>query len=466
MVQDMGNTLVPEKLPKWEKEGMPWETKNQMNQRSEFVLKAMKTDNFRELCREYKISPKVGYKWKARFEQEGLAGMGEKSRRPKSAPGGLSEEEVCRIVLLRERHPHWGARKLVVLYERQWGKGPSESSIKRVLKKAGLVEEKKRRPAKESGRICSGRKASAPNDVWTVDFKGWWHDADGRCEPLTVRDEYSRMVLENRALANAKTETVRAVFEQLFEKYGLPGAIRSDNGAPFASVRGIMGLSRLSVWWIALGIELERSRPACPQDNGAHERMHKDVAREIEGTQYEGRQAALDEWTREFNEVRPHEALGMQTPAEVYKKSERKWKGTPDELEYKGMAKRRVHERGTIHYGSTQYFISSALAGWDIGLKASAAGKTDVYFGRLLLGQIEEQSASFAATKPAEHSSEIEGAEQPPRATEFGACSTAGPCAPADACAPVPSVAPAPNSGATPSSENTPIDTPKPTMKL
>jgi transposase InsO family protein len=444
---------------------MPWETKNQMNQRSEFVLKAMKTDNFRELCREYKISPKVGYKWKARFEQEGLAGMGEKSRRPKSIPGGLSEEEVCRIVLLKERHRHWGARKLVVLYERQWGKGPSESSIKRVLKKAGLVDERKRRPAKEGGRICSGRKASAPNDVWTVDFKGWWHDAAGRCEPLTVRDEYSRMVLENRALANAKTETVKAVFEQLFEKYGLPAAIRSDNGAPFASVQALLGLSRLSVWWLALGIELERSRPACPQDNGAHERMHKDVAREIEGTEYEGRQATLDEWTREFNQVRPHESLGMQTPVEVYKKSARKWKGTPDELEYKGMQKRRVHQHGTIHYGNRKYFISSALAGWDVGLKANGADKMDVYFGRLLLGQIEEQSASFAGIKPRKESDEPEASEQPPRATEFGACCTPGPVAPADACAPVPCVAPAPNSGAPSSSENTPIDTPKPTMK-
>jgi transposase InsO family protein len=445
---------------------MPWETKNQMNQRSEFVLKAMKTENFRELCREYKISPKVGYKWKARFEAEGLAGMGEKSRRPKSVPGGMSEEEVCRVVLLKERHRHWGARKLVVLYKRQWGKGPSESSIKRVLKKAGLVEAKKRRAAKESGRISSGRKASAPNDVWTVDFKGWWHDAAGRCEPLTVRDEYSRMLLENRALANAKTETVRAVFEELFEKHGLPCAIRSDNGAPFASVQGLLGLSRLSAWWLALGIELERSRPACPQDNGAHERLHKDIAREIEGTRYEGRQAALDEWTREFNQVRPHEALGMQTPAEVYKKSTKKWKGTPDELEYKGMAKRRVHRHGTIHYGNRQYFISSALAGWDVGLEASAAGKVDVYFGRLLVGQIEEQSGSFAAIKAGEKAEEPEARQAPPCASEFGAGCTPWPVAPADASAPVPYVPPAPNSRATPNSENTPIDTPKPTMKL
>ena len=293
---------------------MPWQTKNPMNQRSEFAIKAMKTDNFRELCREYGISPRVGYKWKERFEQEGLAGMGERSRRPKRSPDGLCEEVVCRIVRLKERHRHWGARKLEELYQRQWGGAPSESSIKRVLQKAGLVEEKKRRRARECGRICSGTKAGAPNEVWTVDFKGWWRDADGRCEPLTVRDEplghelwaewYSRMVLENRALGDAKSATVRAAFERLFEKHGLPAAIRSDNGSPFAASGALLGLSRLSAWWLALGIGLERSRPACPprrrrgiaevggrasQDNPGHERMHQDIAREIEGTAYEGR---------------------------------------------------------------------------------------------------------------------------------------------------------------------------------
>jgi len=435
---------------------MPWETKNQMNQRSEFALKAMKTDNFRELCREYKISPRTGYKWKERFEQEGLAGMGERSRRPKRSPEGLQEEEVCRIVLLKERHRHWGARKIQELYRRQWGGAPSESSIKRVLKKAGLVEEKKRRRARECGRICSGTKASAPNEVWTVDFKGWWRDAHGRCEPLTVRDELSRKVLENRALADAKTGTVRVAFERLFAENGLPDAIRSDNGSPFAASGALLGLSRLSVWWLALGIRLERSRPGCPQDNPAHERMHKDIAREIQGTAYAGRQATLDEWTREFNEERPHEALGMKTPSEVYVKSTRPWKGTPETLDYEGMGKRRVNKIGIIHYEGRSYFLSTALAGWDVGLQACAKGQVDVYFGRLLLGQIEPESASFIKTAAGQGAAAEP--EPPPCATEFAAGGSPGRGAPADAVAPRPCVPPAANSGQPPAPNAPAID--------
>jgi len=438
---------------------MPWETKNQMNQRSEFALKAMKTDNFRELCREYGISPRVGYKWKERFEQEGLAGMGERSRRPKHSPDGLSEEVVCRIVLLKERHRHWGARKIEELYQRQWGGAPSESSIKRVLKKAGLVEEKKRRRARECGRIYSGRKACAPNEVWTVDFKGWWRDAHGRCEPLTVRDEFSRMVLENRALGDAKTATVRAAFERLFERHGLPAAIRSDNGSPFAASGALLGLSRLSAWWLALGIELERSRPACPQDNPGHERMHKDIAREIEGTAYEGRQATLDEWTREFNEERPHEALGMKTPAEVYVKSSRPWKGTPETLEYEGMGKRRVNKIGIIHHQGRSHFLSTALAGWEVGLQACAQGRMDVYFGALLLGQIEAESASFQGIKTGEGKAVAVEPEPPPCATGFAAGCTPGRAAPAGAVASRPCVAPAANPGQAPAPNAPAIDT-------
>jgi transposase InsO family protein len=376
---------------------MGWTTKDLMNQRTEFAMKAVATENFRQLCREYGISPRVGYKWKRRFLAEGLSGMHEKSRRPKRSPGGLSEEEVCRVVALRHRHEHWGARKLQVVYERQWGEKLSESSIKRVLKKTGLMKKKAVRPARASGRLSSGRRAQAPNEVWTVDFKGWWYDGQGRCEPLTVRDEYSRYVLEARALANAKTETVRAVFERLFERYGLPQAMRSDNGAPFASTQGLLGLSRLSVWWLALGIELERSRPGCPQDNGAHERMHRDLCAEVEGTVYEQRQAVLETWRQSFNEERPHEALGMQCPGQVYRRSERLWTGTPEQLAYEAMASRQVQSSGIIHYEGQRYAISAALGGWNVGLKPKSTAQVEVYFGRLLLGHLELRSAHFQA---------------------------------------------------------------------
>src|SRR5690606_9917653 len=181
----------------------------------------------------------------------------------------------------------------------------------------------KRRKNAETGRIHFGKKAEEVNDVWTVDFKGWWHTLDGvRCEPLTVRDEKSRYVLEVRSMATAKTEAVRAVFEQLFHQHGLPKAIRSDNGSPFAARSAVMGLSRLSAWWLALGIDLERGRPGKPQDNGAHERMHLDIRNELEqcaSEDLERQQAAFDIWRKTFNEERPHEALGMRTPAELYR---------------------------------------------------------------------------------------------------------------------------------------------------
>jgi transposase InsO family protein len=299
------------------------------------------------------------------------------------------------MVALKGRHRHWGPRKIREVYLRQWGEAPSESSFKRVLERCGLTEKRTVRRSNETGRVTSGKKAAAPNEVWTVDFKGWWHDAEGRCDPLTVRDEYSRYVLELRALPDAKTETVKACFEALFERHGLPGAIRSDNGPPFASANGLMGLSRLSAWWLANGINLERSRPGCPQDNGGHERMHRDIARELEGTAYGERQAAFETWRREFNEERPHQALGMRVPMEIYTSSAQRWSGPTEKLWYPGMSARKVNATGKIRHEGESYFVSQALAGWDVGLSNREDGNLDVYFSRLLLGRIELQTAAF-----------------------------------------------------------------------
>ena len=222
----------------------------------------MRTLNFRALCQEYGVSAKTGYKWKQRFLQEGMA---EESRRPKTSPEQLPEGEVCEIVRLKMAHLSWGPRKIRELYLRRHGEVASESTFKRVLERAGLTQKRRKRRSSEAGRLCSGRRATAANEVWTVDFKGWWRSGAKRCEPLTVRDEHSRYLLEVRALQNARSETVRKSFERLFERQGLPGAIRSDNGSPFASALALLGLSRLSAWWVALGIDLERGRPGHPQ---------------------------------------------------------------------------------------------------------------------------------------------------------------------------------------------------------
>ena len=365
-----------------------------MEERIEFGLKAMRTLNFRALCQEYGISAKTGYKWKERFLREGIAGMGEESRRPKSSPEQLPEENVCEIVRLKLAHVAWGPRKIRELYLRRHGEAASESTFKRVLERSGLTQKRRRRRALESGRLSSGRKGVTPNEVWTVDFKGWWRSWGKRCEPLSVRDEYSRYVLELRAVHNARTETVRQSFEQLFERRGLPQVIRSDNGSPFASVHGLFGLSRLSAWWVALGIDLERGRPGHPQDNGAHERMHRDISREIEALG-ESDQAALDLWRESFNYERPHEALAMRCPGELYIASERKYEGTPEELDYAQMCTRRVSAHGTIKLDNQSLFLSRALAGWSVGLKPIAADLMEVWFGRLLLGQIDLSTSNF-----------------------------------------------------------------------
>ncbi len=377
---------------------MPWQTQAVMNQRIEFALRALETDNFRALCREFGISAKTGCKWRGRFLQEGMGGMGDQSRRPRNSPESVGEEVVCRMVKLKERHQHWGPRKIREVYLRQWGEGPSESSFKRVLERCGLTEKRKVRRSNDTGRISSGKKAAAPNEIWTVDFKGWWHDANGRCDPLTVRDEHSRYLLELRALPDAKTETVRACFERLFERHGLPGAIRSDNGPPFASSQGLLGLSRLSAWWLANGVDLERSRPGCPQDNGGHERMHRDIAAELEGTAYGERQAAFETWRREFNEERPHEALGMKMPTEIYVSSAQRWSGTPEQISYPGMSTRKVNASGKIKNEGEVVFVSQALAGWNVGLSTRKDGNMDMYFACLRLGCLELETAAFIPT--------------------------------------------------------------------
>lgn len=383
---------------------MPWKETCKMDQRIEFAMKAIHTPNFSELCREYGISRKTGTKWRDRFIAHGSEGMEEHSRRPHGHPNELSEAKVCEIVRLKQAHPAWGPRKIRELYRRKHPADcPSESSFKRVLERAGLTQPRKRRRVGKSGRLATGRKAEAPNDVWTVDFKGWWFGGRDRqrVEPLTVRDEHSCMILELRALDNARTDTVRHCFENLFQRHGLPGAIRSDNGPPFASVHGLHGLSRLSAWWLALGIDLERGRPGCPQDNGAHERMHLDISHELQSKRIGRDQDAFDQWRYEFNHLRPHETLGMAMPAEKYTPSERPYQGTPDELDYGGLETRKVNHRlGTIVYRKQRIPITSSIGGWTVGLGGYEQTRQEVWFANLLLGHLDTETFAFIPTEP------------------------------------------------------------------
>jgi len=382
---------------------MPWKERDVKNLRLEFVLRSFGEKlPFTVLCREYGIQTKTGYKWRQRFLEEGAAGMEDRSRRPDTHPNQLREDVVCEMVRLKTAHLKWGPRKIRELYARKHPGVdlPSESSFKRVLKKAGLVQKRRRRRSRDGGRLQNRAVSEQPNDVWTVDFKGWWYTPGGeRCEPLTVRDDYSRYVLCASVPGNARHETVRGEFERLFDKHGLPGTIRSDNGAPFAAAQAPLGLSRLSAWWLVLGIDLDRIDPGCPSQNGGHERMHRDIAGELE-RQVEGdlrqQAAALETWRRIFNEERPHEALGMRCPAELYRNSRRRYEGTPERLTYpRGYLERKVQLRGQIQIEGAAILLSRALAGWNVGLNPSGASAYSVHFGRLCLGRLDLETESF-----------------------------------------------------------------------
>jgi transposase InsO family protein len=382
---------------------MPWKELNAMDLRYEFSIRALHEQTpFTELCREYGISRKTGYKWKRRFLAEGRSGLADLSRKPHSSPDGLTEDVVCEIVRLKKDRPAWGPRKIRVLYGKVHPNEvlPSDSSFKRVLERAGLVTKRRNRASRECGRLQNRTVPEKPNDVWTVDFKGYWYTLlKERCEPLTVRDDFSRFVLCASVPANSRTETIRGEFERLFEIYGLPAIIRSDNGPPFSSSNAPLGLSCLSAWWIALGIDLDRIDPGKPYQNGGHERMHRDIAMEVEGCisgDLRNQVAALEVWRQSFNQERPHEAIGMRCPAELYERSPRPYESTPDQLEYPtDYLERRVQPYGAISLEKSKIFISSALRGWNVGLKRTTHGGYVTYFGDLCLGHIDLSTRSF-----------------------------------------------------------------------
>lgn len=382
---------------------MPWKEAYVMDLRSDFVQRALRAElPFAALCREYGISTKTGYKWKERFLANGRAGLADQSRRPKTAPTLVSEDICCEVIRLKGKHEMWGPKKIHDLYLRGNHRLPtvSLSTVKRVLGKAGLTEPRRRRPAKDCGRIANPLTATVPNEVWTVDFKGWWYSTTNeRVMPLTVRDACTCFILQLQVVADGRMETVKECFVRLFTEYGLPLVIRSDNGSPFACTSAPLGLSRLSAWWVALGISLDRIEKGHPEQNGAHERMHRDIAWEIEGRvdgDLSAQQASLDSWRHEYNHERPHEALGMRRPAELYTKSERRYDPRPVELEYPAdYLRRRVTRVGCIKVCNRLIRISTAVSGWHLGLQRTGPGRFNVWFGHLLLGSLQVEDESF-----------------------------------------------------------------------
>lgn len=373
-----------------------------MDLREEFVLKAKAPGaNISALCREYGVSRKTGHKWLARFEAGGTHALSELSRRPHRALNATDGEVVLQIIEARHAHPRWGPKKLRVILMRKGLKVPTVRTIARILMRAGepLVRPRRRRSASPAILQPPSARCSHPNALWTVDFKGWWRTRDGkRCEPLTVRDAFSRFVLCARMLESTRRKPVQSAFERLFEQYGLPEAIQVDNGPPFASTRARGGLTVLSAWWVSLGIRLVRSRPGCPQDNGGHERMHEDIALDLQLSPADDlatQQRILDAWVEEFNHVRPHEALGMKVPADVYRRSSRRYRGPLRPCYPEPSQLRRVSPIGRVRLDGQSLFVGAGVAGHDVAVHRVDDSTVRILFYHLELARFASTSGSW-----------------------------------------------------------------------
>jgi transposase InsO family protein len=347
------------------------------------------------LCREFGISRETGYVWLRRYRLMGAAGLMELDRSPVHSPNRTAEGIEQAVLELRQAHMTWGPRKLKRVLERdQPGRvWPAASTIGAMLKRAGLVVARRKRRKAEPYTEPLGHAVEA-NRVWCADFKGWFRCGDRtRIDPLTISDAWSRYLLRCQAVEKTDTERVRAVFEAAFREHGLPERIRTDNGAPFAST-AVSGLSRLAVWWIKLGIVPERIEAGHPEQNGRHERMHRTLKQELRlAEDWRAQQRELDRFRQEYNQVRPHEALGMQTPASVYAPSPRAY---PDQLPEIGyphtMLVRTVKRHGHFRWKMHDVFLSEVLWGERVGLLPVDDGVYTVYFAHVPVARFDAQT--------------------------------------------------------------------------
>jgi putative transposase len=376
---------------------MPWLETSPMTERRRFVDDAHRgLFSMTDLCARYGISRKTGYKWLDRYDAQGRAGLQDRSHAPQACPHKIAAEVARAICEGRRTHPSWGPRKLLRWLRRhQPGLAlPAISTAGDLLAREGLVQKRVRRPRHQHPGVVAA-VTQQPNDLWTSDFKGHFRTGDGRyCYPLTVADLHSRLLLGCDALLSTRGREARPCFEALFRAQGLPAAIRTDNGVPFAST-GLHGLSSLNVWWMRLGIQHQRIRPASPQENGAHERMHRTLKREATRPAAANRhrqQLAFDRFRQEYNEQRPHEALGDRTPASVYRSSPRPFPDRLPALEYPGHFQVRfVGNAGTFRFRNRLLFIANALKQHSIGLDEIDDGVWSIYFGQVLLARLDER---------------------------------------------------------------------------
>lgn len=382
---------------------MPWKASSVMEERLRFVARLLEGEDMSHLCREFGISRKTGYKVFDRYKEHGLEALCDRSRRPVRYANQLPGQIESLIVSFKRDKPHWGARKIRELLLRRLAgdvRVPAISTIHAVLDRHGLVKRMGKKRQRANGTPLSA--GTAPNDLWCADYKGEFQLGNkAYCYPLTVTDHASRYLLLCEALESTREELAFTAFERLFQERGLPSAIRSDNGVPFASANALFNLSKLSVWWLRLGIEIERIKPGKPQQNGRHERMHLTLKKEATrppGLNSLQQQARFDEFVQEFNTERPHQAIAMKCPAELYTPSPRPYQGLP-ELVYP------LHDRdvlvtacGRLCLHRKKINISTVLAGQRLGIKEVDQGIWLVSFMHYDLGYIDLEQRTLQPT--------------------------------------------------------------------
>jgi len=376
---------------------MPWSQTSPMDQRTQFIADFLRgVLSITELCALYSISRKTAYKWIDRYLRQGPAGLEERTRRPHSSPNATPVAVVAALLEVRRRHPSWGGKKLLTLVHKRhpgWDL-PHRSTVCDILSRHGMVPKKRSRrrighPGKPTSSIL------APNDLWCADFKGQFKTGNGSyCYPLTVTDSFSRYLLGCQGLNSTSVEESKPVFTKLFREYGLPKRIRTDNGVPFAT-NTLARLSRLSAWWVRLGVLPELIEPGKPQQNGRHERMHRTLKAEATrpaAASLAAQQRKFNTFREEFNHVRPHEALDQQTPASFYTPSNREMPDKLAPLVYPDRFEvRYVSANGGIRWNRGWLNVSTVCIGEYVGLEEIDNGIWNVYFGPLKLGRLIER---------------------------------------------------------------------------
>lgn len=388
---------------------MPWKENSVLDSRLQFIaLHQQHVMSFTDLCRSAGVSRTTGYKLVERYEEYGPSGLHDRPKAPHTHPNATDPETQLRIIQLRTQRPNWGPKKLRTVLIRDFPDGhwPASSTIGELLKGKGLVAARRRRRSATSVAPCDLSNPDSPNSVWTADYKGQFRLQNNQlCYPLTICDAYSRMILKCQALPNTATDHAKAVWVAAFREYGLPFVIRTDNGAPFASV-SLGGLSRLSAWWIRLGILPERIQPGKPQQNGSHERMHKTLKQEETShpqIDLKLQQQAFDSFVYEYDYVRPHESLGQKAPASLYSPSPREYPLALPELEYpSGMIVRHVRTNGEIRWDGGLIFATEVLAGEYVGLDRLDERHYALYYGPVPLAVFDGYKKNWVPAKHAE----------------------------------------------------------------